>query len=164
MFSCIPPLLTLLRAEWKWSGFSNNPETQRAPGCYLCSSPLPCQPRCLLIVSVWQRAHTDGHKHTHTQCQTLHSLVKSLSEIRLTSAVYLTSFEEARLQTHIHIHELHYWLVAWVSLPPWAKLFYFSLELKITELAWIKAFSLSRFFFLINKHTKLALCECCVHS
>lgn len=42
----------------------------------------------------------DTQTHTDTQ----HTMMKSLSEIRLTSSVYLTSFEEARVQTHTHTH------------------------------------------------------------
>ena len=50
-------------------------------------------------------------------------MVKSLSEIRLTSSVYLTSFEEVRVQTHTHTHTrtlalylmtgTHVWVSAW---------------------------------------------------
>ena len=50
-------------------------------------------------------ADTQKHTHTQTHTDTEHSMVKSLSEIRLTSSVYLTSFEEARVQTHTaHTH------------------------------------------------------------
>ncbi len=66
---------------------------QRTLDCRQCF-PWCCQPCCLLIV--W----TPQHTHTDTE----HSVVKSLSEIRLTSSVYLTSFEEARVQTHAHTH------------------------------------------------------------
>lgn len=50
-----------------------------------------CQPCCLPIVLTSQ--------HTHAQIHT-ETMVKSLSEIRLTSSVYLTHFEEARMQIH----------------------------------------------------------------
>ena len=70
---------------------------QRTLDCRQCF-PCCCQPCCLPIVS------TPQHAHTNTHIDTEHSMVKSLSEIRLTSSVYLTSFEEVRVQTHTHTH------------------------------------------------------------
>lgn len=91
-----------LQQNWNWAHFFyffvfvvvKKLERQRALDCRQ-SFLHCCQPCCLPIVLTSQ--------HTHAQIHT-DTMVKSLSEIRLTSSVYLTHFEEARMQIHIHTH------------------------------------------------------------